>query len=127
MSSIFRHLTLHRIGAGLFVAGLVLLVGGAAGVGVSAASAGAMRLVDRWAERRAGVVVGSGLPGLVWRFCPGDHAGPPRRVEAQLDALARERALRNSPPHTRPNHPLQQTGAAGRLSVVFCRSSGPGG
>ena len=94
MSSIFRHLTLHRIGAGLFVAGLVLLVGGAAGVGVSAASAGASAL---WiVGLSGGQALLLGLACLVSSalvFAQAITQDRLVRVEAKLDALARERGV----------------------------------
>jgi hypothetical protein len=92
MSSVFRHLTLHRIGAGLFVAGVVLLAGGAAGLVVSAASGGSAAL---WVVGLSGgQALLLGLACLVSSAVVFAHAITHERlarVEAKLDALARER------------------------------------
>ena len=93
MSSLFRQLTLTRIGAVLFVVGLLLLAAGAAGVVASAASGGSGTL---WvAGLSGGQALLLGLACLVSSAVVFAHAITLQRlarVEAKLDALASKQA-----------------------------------
>jgi hypothetical protein len=97
MSSVFRRLTLNRIGAGLFVVGFVLLVVGAAGVVISAAviSAASSSSSAIWGDGlSAGQAVLLGLACLFSSAVVFAHAITHERlarVEAKLDALVQER------------------------------------
>lgn len=92
MSSVFRHLTLNRIGAGLFVVGVVLSVAGVAGVLVSASSGGS---AGAWVVGLTGgqaLLVGlAGLVSSALVFAQAITHERLARIEAKLDALARGR------------------------------------
>jgi hypothetical protein len=96
MSSVFRHLTLNRIGAGLFVVGVVLLLAGVPGVVVSASSGESATV---WVVGlTGGQALLLGLAGLVSSALVFAHAITHERlvrIESKLDALARQRGGEN--------------------------------
>jgi hypothetical protein len=90
----FRRITLNRIGSGLFVVGILLLVGGAAGLILHEVSGGSARLLvvgGTW-----GQVLLLGVTSLVFStviFGLAIIQERLARIEAKLDAAIQIRAL----------------------------------
>jgi hypothetical protein len=94
MHRVLRRLTLSRIGAGLFLAGSLLLLGGVAGLVNSAATGGNSTLIIFGLTGGQALLVG--LASLVFSAVLFGQAVTQerlRRLEAKLDALGKDRAL----------------------------------
>jgi hypothetical protein len=99
MHSFLRHLTLNRIGAGLFVSGILLLVGGVVGLLNSVASDG--RSTVHIVGLTGGQALLVGLASLVFSavfFALAVTQERLARLEAKLDAAARGRVLEEPAP-----------------------------
>jgi hypothetical protein len=98
MSTVFRHLTLNRIAALLFVVAVALLVTGVVGALLSVSSSGSASAGVAGLSAGQALLLGvAGLVGSAVLFALAATHERLTRIEAKLDALARGQAAEESP------------------------------